>query len=95
MQKRSIDKDIQPGKWDTSVGGHISFKETPQKALQREANEELNIKTADAKFLFSYIWESDVEKEFVYTFAITTDQGVTPDPRELAGGRWMKIGEIK
>ncbi|HKK59882.1 MAG TPA: NUDIX domain-containing protein [Salinivirga sp.] len=95
VQKRSIDKDIQPGKWDTSVGGHISFKETPQKALQREAKEELNIKTGDAKFLFSYIWESDVEKEFVYTFAITTDQEVTPDPRELAGGTWMKIGEIK
>ncbi len=95
VQKRATDKDIQPGKWDTSVGGHISFKETPQKALQREAKEELNIKTDDAKFLFSYIWESDVEKEFVYMFAITTDQDVVPDPKELAGGRWMNIAEIK
>ena len=23
LQKRSCDKDIQPGKWDTSVGGHV------------------------------------------------------------------------
>ena len=25
LQKRSMDKDIQPGKWDTSVGGHVSY----------------------------------------------------------------------
>ena len=23
LQKRSMDKDIQPGKWDTAVGGHL------------------------------------------------------------------------
>ena len=23
LQKRSMNKDIQPGKWDTAVGGHI------------------------------------------------------------------------
>ena len=25
LQKRSMKKDIQPGKWDTAVGGHIDF----------------------------------------------------------------------
>lgn len=25
LQKRSINKDVQPGKWDTSVGGHINL----------------------------------------------------------------------
>ena len=25
LQKRSINKDIQPGKWDTAVGGHIAY----------------------------------------------------------------------
>ena len=24
LQKRSMSKDIQPGKWDTSVGGHVN-----------------------------------------------------------------------
>ena len=23
LQKRSLSKDIQPGKWDTAVGGHL------------------------------------------------------------------------
>ena len=34
LQKRPEWKDIQPGKWDTSVGGHIDYGETPEQALQ-------------------------------------------------------------
>ena len=29
LQKRPEWKDIQPGKWDTAVGGHIDYGETP------------------------------------------------------------------
>mgnify|MGYP002249648339 FL=1 len=36
LQKRSINKDIQPGKWDTAVGGHIDYGETVEDALHRE-----------------------------------------------------------
>ena len=39
LQKRPDWKDIQPGKWDTAVGGHIDDGETPESALQREARE--------------------------------------------------------
>ena len=35
LQKRSINKDIQPGKWDTAVGGHIDYGETVEEALHR------------------------------------------------------------
>lgn len=28
LQKRSLSKDIQPGMWDTSVGGHVDYEET-------------------------------------------------------------------
>ena len=28
LQKRSMNKDIQPGKWDTAVGGHIDYGES-------------------------------------------------------------------
>ena len=34
LQKRAENKDIQPGKWDTSVGGHIDYGETVGEALQ-------------------------------------------------------------
>ena len=40
LQKRPEWKDIQPGKWDTAVGGHMDYGETPATALQREMLEE-------------------------------------------------------
>jgi len=46
LQKRAKNKDIQPGKWDTSVGGHRHAGETIDEALIREAEEELNIRNA-------------------------------------------------
>ena len=43
LQKRPLWKDIQPGRWDTAVGGHIDYGETPDEALRREVREELGV----------------------------------------------------
>ena len=41
LQKRSHSKDIQPGKWDTAVGGHVAAGESVADAAIRELAEEL------------------------------------------------------
>lgn len=94
LQKRSLNKDIQPGKWDTSVGGHIDFGETVQQALFREAAEELGINGFNPVFLFHYIHRSNVEKELVYTHYTVYDGSVTPDPVEISEGRFWTREEI-
>ena len=43
LQQRSMKKDIQPGKWDTAVGGHVSYGESVVEAVYREAFEELRL----------------------------------------------------
>ena len=54
LQKRSLAKDIQPGKWDTSVGGHLKPGEDYQAAAYRELAEELGICGVELTFLYKY-----------------------------------------
>ena len=39
LQKRPLWKDIQPGRWDTAVGGHVDYGETIAEALFRSERE--------------------------------------------------------
>ena len=68
LQKRPNSKLIQPGKWDTAVGGHISANETLEQALRKEAFEEMGLKDFNAKLYNTYKWESEIEAELVYMF---------------------------
>lgn len=68
LQKRPITKQIQPGKWDSAVGGHISAGETLEQALKKEAFEEIGLIEFSAGMRKVYRWETDVEAELVYLF---------------------------
>jgi isopentenyldiphosphate isomerase len=43
LQKRRNDRFLQPGSWDTSVGGHVTSGESLLRSAQRETKEELRI----------------------------------------------------
>lgn len=95
LQKRPEWKDIQPGKWDTSVGGHIDFGETPEQALVREVGEELGIINFVSERIGMYVFESRRERELVYVNRTTYDGLIRPSAEELDGGRFWTIEEIR
>lgn len=94
LQRRPDWKDIQPGKWDTAVGGHIDYEETPEEALQREVREELGITAFIPEFVDRYVFESKRERELVYVNRTTYDGEIHPSAEELDGGRFWTIQEI-
>jgi len=95
LQKRSRTKDIQPGKWDTSVGGHLLPGETPAAGAVRELTEELGIASAALEFLYRYTLTTPVETEMVDTYCLTWTGAVAPDPGEIEEGRWWTMAEIQ
>lgn len=94
LQKRSMKKDIQPGKWDTAVGGHVSYGETIVEAVYREAYEELRFREFNPIHIMTYEFESPVEKEMVSVFAAVGSYDLQPDLEEVDEGRWWPLEEI-
>jgi len=94
LQKRSMRKDIQPGKWDTAVGGHVSYGESLIEAVYREASEELGFTEFNPIYLETYEFESAVEKEMVNVFAAVGSYELHPDLDEVDEGRWWDLADI-
>ena len=94
LQKRSMRKDIQPGKWDTAVGGHVSYGESLMEAVYREASEELGFTEFNPVYLETYEFESAIEKEMVNIFAVVGSYDLHPDLDEVDEGRWWELADI-
>ena len=88
LQKRPEWKDIQPGKWDTAVGGHVDLGECI------EVREELGLTDFTPEQITHYVFESEREKELVFVYKTVYDGEIIPSD-ELDGGRFWAVADIK
>lgn len=95
LQKRSEQKDLYPGRWDTAVGGHVSSGESVEHALHREAEEELGISMGDFRPLFRYIMRNSHESELVHAFLLRDEGPFYINHAEISEGRFWSPAEIE
>ncbi len=95
LQKRPLNKLVQPGKWDTAVGGHISAGETLETALKREAWEEIGLQNFSARLVKTYRWETEIEAELVYAFVSHDFKSIHLHSDEVEEGRFWTPKQIE
>lgn len=95
LQKRALNKDVAPGKWDTSVGGHVAPAEDLLLSAQREMEEELGVIAEDIRFLYSYIHSNPYESELVFTHSCIHNGPFAFNAEEIDSVRFWGINEIK
>ena len=95
LQKRRMDKDIQPGKWDTAVGGHLDHGEDYETAARREMREELGLSSdLPLRFLFDAKIRNSVESENVRVFSVIFAGPFHFQESEIDEVRFFSEGEL-
>lgn len=101
LQKRSANKRIQPGRWDTAVGGHVGFGESVLSAIKRETTEEIGYKINDAsqiRPIAQYVFKSAVERELINCFMSVCSDDFTPvisEPEDIDELKFWEIKDLK
>lgn len=95
LQKRAMTKDIQPGRWDTSVGGHLDPGESYLSAARREMEEELGIHDVSLTFLYHSRIRNEIESENVATYLVHYDGDVHFCREEIEAVRFWSMVEIE
>ena len=95
LQKRGVKKDVQPGKWDTSVGGHVEAGEAYEDAAFREMREELGIEGTKIEFMYKYLHRNEYESEYVSTYRCVWNGPIEIQPEEIDAGRFWSLEKIR
>jgi 16S rRNA (adenine1518-N6/adenine1519-N6)-dimethyltransferase len=94
LQKRSIWKDTNPGKWDSSAAGHVDAGESYEEAARRELHEELGIE-CPVERIGKLPCSVATGWEFIEVFRGTHEGPFQPAPLELETGAFFPLDQIR
>ena len=90
LQKRSMTKDREAGKWDSSSSGHVDSGEDYDACAVRELREELGLKlAATPQKLFKIDACEETDAEFVWVYRCESEGPFQLHPDEIECGGWF------
>ena len=90
LQKRSMKKDREPGKWDSSTSGHVDSGEDYDACAVRELREEIGLTVKKApERLFKIAACRETDAEFVWVYRCQADGPFQLHPDEIECGGWF------
>lgn len=96
FQRRSFQKDNDPGLWDSSAAGHVDAGESYLSCAIRELQEELGLEVegTDLTELFKLPPREDTGFEFATVYSLNSDQKLTLNPDEIIDGKWVDDSDV-
>ncbi len=90
LQKRSLAKDEQPGKWDSSAAGHVDSGEDYVDCARREIGEELGIVVEQPlQELFKLAASIQTGNEHSVIYRYSFDGPLVLQAEEIDDGQWI------
>ena len=95
LQKRSMVKDRFPGRWDSSVSGHVDSGEHYDQCIVREAMEEIGIRlAATPDRLFKVDACDETDQEFSWVYRTYSEGPFAPNEEEISEIGWFTGDEV-
>jgi isopentenyl-diphosphate delta-isomerase type 1 len=93
LQQRSLQKDLNPGAWMISAGGHVQYGQTYKEAAERELKEELGIDPELRLVIEKFPVESLEQREIgsVYECTVASDTTFSIDKDEVEKVEWVDL----
>src|SRR5437867_1826810 len=95
LQKRSMQKDRQPGLWDSSASGHLNCGEDYDACAVRELGEELGLHLKEPpQRLFKIAASTETDQEHVWVYRCEAGGPFQLNTDEIEQGAWFKAQEV-
>ena len=95
LQKRSRQKDLFPGAWDSSAAGHVGAGEDYDGTAARELAEELGCRPVPPpQRLFKIEAREETGQEFVWVYRVEAEGTCVLQADEIERGGWFSVTEI-
>jgi isopentenyldiphosphate isomerase len=94
IQKRSMSKDRNAGKFDSSAAGHLDAGEDYDSCAERELREELNL-AAPVKRVLKVAACAETDWEHVWLYECHTDAVIQPNADEIESGEFWSLETVE